>query len=178
MANCTSYTLSGLNAGCKDSVGGVAKVWLADSAAVEWTIVPDASNGDTIKPDSTSAFKVFNLRKGAASMTSTLTVNDNSGNYFTTEVVMNFLKMETPKRVEVMAMLMGQSTGIVKDRNGRYWAIGVDNPLEGSAGTGETGTAASDANQYTVTISVDEAELPYEITDSAIISALEAITVV
>ena len=36
MASCTSYTLSGLNAGCKDSVGGVAKIWLADFEAVKW----------------------------------------------------------------------------------------------------------------------------------------------
>lgn len=173
--NCTSYTLAGLNAGCKDSVGGVAKVWLAEQSNVTWTI--DASTF-TAKPNSTSSFKVYNLRRGAASMTSTLNVNDNAGNYFATEVTMNFLKMETPKRLEVMAMLMGQCTGVVKDRNGKYWAIGINNPLEGSAGTGETGTAASDANQYTVTISADDAELPYEITDSSTISALEAITVV
>jgi len=175
MASCTSYTLSGLNAGCKDSVGGVAKVWLADFSSVTWAI--DAST-HLATPDATTAFKVYNLRKGAASMTSTLTVNDNAGSYFTTEVAMNFLKMENAKRLEVMAMLMGQATGIVKDRNNRYWAIGINNPLEGSAGTGETGTAASDANQYTVTISVDDAELPREITDSTTITALEAITII
>ena len=184
MANCTSYTLSGLNAGCKDSVGGVAKIWLADQSAVVWTITKttDPSTGAitnaTAKPDATSAFKVYNLRRGAASMTSTLTVNDNAGSYFTTEIAINFLKMETSKRLEVMAMLMGQTTGIVKDNNGKYWAVGVNNPLEGSAGTGETGTAAGDANQYTVTISVDEPELPYEITDASTLSALEAITLV
>ena len=110
-------------------------------------------------------------------MTSTLTVNDNAGSYFSTEVTMNFLKMETSKRLEVMAMLMGQTTGVVKDNNSRYWAIGINNPLEGSAGTAETGTASSDANQYTVTISVDDAELPMEITDSTTITALEGITV-
>ena len=173
MANCTSYTLSGLNAGCKDSVGGVAKIWLADSASVTWTI---DSNYIAV-PSATSAFKVYNLRRGSASMTSTLTVNENAGSYFTTEIAMNFLKMETAKRIEVMAMLMGQTTGIVKDNNGKYWAIGVEHALEGSAGTAESGTAASDANQYTVTISVDEAELPYEITDATTIAALEAIEV-
>ena len=141
--NCTSYTLSGLNAGCKDSVGGVAKIWLADQASQTWTV--DTSTL-TIKPSSTSAFKVYNLRKGAASMTSTLTVNDNAGNYFTTEIAINFLKMETSKRLEVMAMLMGQTSGIVKDNNGKYWAVGINNPLEGSAGTGETGTASSDVS--------------------------------
>lgn len=170
MASCTSYILKGLNAGCKDSVGGVAKIWLADFEAVKWTI---DSSSHLATPDATTAFKVYNLRRGAASMTSTLTVNDNAGSYFTTEVAIQFLKMENPKRLEVMAMLMGQSTGIVKDKNGHYWAIGVDAPLEGSNGTGETGTAASDANQYSVTISVDDAELPREITDAETITALE-----
>lgn len=173
--NCTSYTLTGLNAGCKDSVGGVAKIWLADSASVTWTIDPSTY---TAKPSPTNTFKVYNLRRGAASMTSTLTVNDNAGSYFSTEVTMNIMKMETSKRLEVMAMLMGQSTGVVKDNNGKYWAIGVQHPLEGNAGTGETGTAASDANQYTVNISVDEAELPYEITDASTKSDLESITIV
>lgn len=175
MASCTSYTLSGLNAGCKDSVGGVAKIWLADFSEVEWSI--DTST-HLATPDATSAFKVYNLRRGAASLTSNLTVNDNAGSYFTSEVTIQFLKMENAKRLEVMAMLMGQCTGVVKDRNGKYWAIGVENPLEGSAGTGETGTAASDANQYSVTISVDDAELPREITDSTTIAALEAIELV
>ena len=173
--NCTSYTLSGLNAGCKDSVGGVAKIWLADKSAVQWTI---DSSAHTIKPDATSSFKVYNLRRGAASMTSTLTVNDNAGSYFTTEVAIQFLKMETSKRLEVMAMLMGQTTGVVKDNNGKYWAVGINNPLEGTAGTGETGTASSDANQYSVTISVDDAELPYEITDSSTLAGLDSITLV
>ena len=86
--------------------------------------------------------------------------------------------METAKRLEVMAMLMGQTTGVVKDNNGKYWAVGINNPLEGTAGTGETGTAASDANQYSVTISVDDAELPYEITDSSTLAGLESITLV
>lgn len=175
MASCTSYTLKGLNAGCKDSVGGVAKVWLADFSDVEWAVDTSTHLATT---EDTSSFKVYNLRKGAASMTSTLTVNDNAGSYFSTEVAMQFLKMENAKRLEVMAMLMGQCTGVVKDRNGKYWAIGVENPLEGSAGTGETGTAASDANQYSVTISVDDAELPREITDATTIAALEAIELV
>ena len=175
MAGCTSYTLSGLQAQCKDSIGGVAKIWLADFEAVKWNFEGTSYTPST---DDSSAFKVYNLRKGTASMTSTLTVNDNAGSYFTTEVAMNFLKMENAKRLEVMAMLMGQCTGVVKDRNGKYWAIGVENPLEGSAGTGETGTAASDANQYTVSISVDDAELPREITDNETITALEAIHLV
>lgn len=173
MASCTSYTLSGLNAGCKNTIGGVAKVWLADSASVTWTV---DSSTHTIKPDATTYFKVYNLRRGAASMTSNLQVNDNNS-YIQTDLAMNFAKMETAKRIEVMAMLMGQTTAVVKDMNGKYWALGNDRPLEATAGTGETGTAAADANQYTVSIQDESAELPYEITDSSTLTALEAIVV-
>jgi hypothetical protein len=178
MASCTSYTLSGLNAGCKDSIGGVAKVWLADFDSISWTVATDPSTNEktTITPDSTSAFKVFKLRRGAASMTSNLQVNDNNS-YVQTDLSMNFAKMETPKRLEVMAILMGQTCGIVKDNNGHYWALGNDKPLEATAGTGETGTATSDANQYTVTIQDESAELPFEVVDATTIAALEAITV-
>ena len=136
MASCTSYTLSGLNAGCKDSIGGVQKIWLADADLVSWTVNTDASGVATIAPDATTAFKVFKLRRGAASMTSNLQVNDNNS-YFQTDLAMNFAKMETAKRIEVMAILMGQTTGIVKDANGHYWALGVDKPLEATAGTGD-----------------------------------------
>lgn len=173
MANCTIYTLQGFNAGCKNTIGGVAKVWLAESDSVEWTV--DAST-HTIKPDSTSAFKVYNLRRGAASMTSNLQVNDNNS-YVQTDLLMNFAKMETSKRIDVMAMLMGQTTAVVKDMNGKYWALGNERPLEATAGTGETGTAASDANQYTVTIQDESPELPFEVVDSSTITALEAITI-
>ena len=173
MANCTIYTLQGFNAGCKNTIGGVAKVWLAESDSVTWTV---DSSAHTIKPDSTSAFKVYNLRRGAASMTSNLQVNDNNS-YVQTDLLMNFAKMETSKRIDVMAMLMGQTTAVVKDMNGKYWALGNDRPLEATAGTGETGTAASDANQYTVTIQDESAELPFEVVDASTISNLEAITI-
>lgn len=173
MANCTSYTLAGLNAGCKDSLGGVSKVWLADFDSQTW----DVSTGShTIKPSATTAFKVYKLRRGAASMTSNLQVNDNNS-YFQTDLAMNMAKMETSKRIEAMAILMGQTSGVVKDNNGHYWAIGTDRPLEATAGTGETGTAVADANQYTITVQDESAELPYEIVDSSTITALEAITI-
>lgn len=170
---CTSYTLSGLNAGCKDSIGGVAKIWLADSDSVSWTIDPSSKQ---IKPDATTAFKVYKLRRGAASATSNWVVNDNNA-YSQTDLTMNIAKMETSKRMEVMGMLMGQTTAIVKDMNGKYWALGTDRPLEATAGTGETGTAASDPNQYTVSLQDEAPEFPYEVVDTTTITALEAITV-
>ena len=176
MASCTSYTLSGLKAQCKDSIGGVAKIWL--STVVDASV----SISDNVADVSANSFKVYNLRKGSASMTTNLTVNENAGDW-TTEVSMDFLKMETSKRLEMMAITMGETIAVVKDNNSKYWVVGVNNaagdlvPLTASAGVGETGTAKSDSNHYNVTLSVDTTELPYEITKAETITALESINV-
>ena len=52
---------------------------------------------------------------------------------------------------------------IVKDCNGVYWYLGKDEPVVSSAGTGETGTARSDGNKYTVTLQDTSLSYPYEI---------------
>ena len=177
MASCTSYTLSGLTAQCKDSIGGVAKIWL--STVVDASV----SISENVADVSANSFKVYNLLKGSASMTTNLTVNENAGDYWTTEVSMDFLKMETNKRLEIIAITLGETIAGVKYNNSKYWLVGLNNaagdlvPLTASAGVGETGTAKSDSNHYNVTLSVDTAELPYEITKAETITALEGITV-
>jgi len=169
---CTSYTMKGLATGCKDSLGGIKKIWVAPSEEVEYTVA-----GDVITVDSTDAFKVFNFRRNVSSMTSNLQTSETSGNSFQTDVVLQFMKQETAKRIELMALFMGTNKVIVLDGNGKYWALGKDYPVEASAGDAVTGTAATDLNGYDITLTDYSAELPYEITDEATIAALEAITV-
>lgn len=179
---CNNYTFNGIAVQCKDSIGGVVKVWVSRSDDAKITIntsnVADVTYVSSASVSSLSdAFKVFNLRKNSASMVSTLNVSENAGNSFSTEVNMSFLKMETAKRLEMMGLFMNETRVIVKDRNGKYWALGADAGVEASAGTGETGTAATDGNLYSVTLKDDSVELPAEITDTTVIAALEAIVV-
>lgn len=170
---CSSYTMSGLAVGCKDSIGGIKKAWFAPYG-VRTTV-----SQSTLSIDSSDIanFKVYNFRKATGSMTSTLNTSESAGNSFTTEVSLQFLKQETSKRLEVMALLMNEMVGVIKDGNGKYWYIGYDYPIEATAGTAETGTAMTDLNGYNITISDNSVELPYEITDSTTIAALEAIEV-
>lgn len=170
--SCASYTLSGLAVGCKDSIGGIKKVWFAP-AGVQTSV---SQNVLTINASDIDKFKVYELRRATSSMTSTLNTSETSGNSFTTELTLQFLKQETSKRLEVMALFMNELVGVVKDGNGKYWYLGYDYPLEATAGTAETGTAMTDLNGYNLTISDSSIELPYEITDSTTITALEAIT--
>lgn len=170
---CSSYTLSGLALGCKDSIGGIKKAWFAPTG-VSVSVSQGVLNIDS---EDIENFKVYNFRKATGSMTSTLNTSETSGNSFTTEVTLQFLKQETAKRVEIMGLLMNEMVGVVKDGNGKYWYLGYDYPIEATAGTAETGTAMTDLNGYNITITDNSVELPYEITDSATIAALEAIEV-
>lgn len=168
---CSSYTLSGIAVGCKDSIGGIKKAWFAPygvSVTVEDNVLKIASEG-------IASFKAYNFRKATGSMTSTLNTSETAGNSFTTEVTLQFLKQETSKRLEIMGLLMNELVGVIKDGNNKYWYIGYDYPVEGSAGTAETGTAMTDLNGYNITITDNSIALPYEITDPATITALEAI---
>lgn len=153
-------------------MGGIRAVYIANHDDVsEVTLGEDIIT--TITMGDAAKFKKYLFRKGTSYMTSTMNVDQASGvNYVTTELVMQFSKMETAKRVEISAMALGEMAVIVQDNNGKYWYIGYDEPVVASAGDGQTGTAVSDANRYSITLQDQSMALPYEVEASAI----EAIT--
>ena len=167
---CNSYTLTGLNTICKESsFGGIKEVLVAlyDDVA---SVTLDAS-GETITAitmASGATFHQYRLLKSTGGLTSTLNTSETSASYFTNEVTLQFMKMETSKRMEIMALMMSACAVIVLDSNGKYWYLGKDNYVECSAGSATTGTASSDANHYELTLTDTSAELPYEVNASVI----------
>lgn len=153
-------------------MGGIRAVYIANHDDVsEVTLGEDIIT--TITMGDAAKFKKYLFRKGTSYMTSTMNVDQANGvNYVTTELVMLFSKMETAKRVEISAMALGEMAVIVQDNNGKYWYLGYDEPVVASAGDGQTGTAVSDANRYSITLQDQSMALPYEVEASAI----EAIT--
>ena len=163
---CSSYTLSGLNTACKEaSFGGIKEVYIAQFEDVASTAV----SSDQLTPTMVSGkkFKQYKLLKSTGSLTSTLNTSDTSTSYFTNEVTLQFMKMETSKRIEIMALMMSACAVIVKDANDKYWYLGKDNYVECSAGSATTGTAVADANHYELTLTDTSVELPYEVPASA-----------
>lgn len=157
------YSLNkGINGACDTSMGGITKVLLTEFNEALFTLNSGATEVESVL--SAATFYEFNFRKGTGSMTSTLNVDDaNYSNYVGTDLVMSFGKMETAKRVAIQALAQSELAGIVKDANGKYWALGVTEPLTSSAGEGATGQARGDSNHYSVTLHVDEAQYPYEV---------------
>ena len=163
-----NQTLSGLVKDCSPSMGGILEVLLAnreDVASVE--AVTGKISGITM--EASAKFKKYTFARNTGSLTSTYTIDQASGvKYVTTDLVLQFNRMETTKRVEITALSVNDLVAIVKDANGVYWYLGYDEPVNASAGDGQTGTARGDANRYSITLQDISKEMPMEVDASTI----------
>lgn len=162
---CNSYTLNGIELGCKDHMGGIKQVWLIDEGDITAvTLNTENTEIATIALADSAEFKAYKFRKGTANMVSTATSDEANGTFSVqTDIALQFNKMETAKRTEIMAMCLGNMKGIVLDNNGKYWFVGKDQPISASAASGETGTAFTDFGGYKVTLTDNSKEMPFEI---------------
>lgn len=166
-------TLSGLARDCAANMGGILEVLLANFDDVTGVTITD-NQITAIAMESSAKFHRYTFAKNTGSLTSTYSLDPASGvRYVTSELIMQFNRMQTQARVEVTALALGDLVAIVKDANGKYWYLGKDEPVNASAGDGQTGTARSDANRYQVTLQDESLELPYEV-DPTIVDALVA----
>ena len=164
-------TLSGLAKDCAANMGGIVEVMIANFADVTGVTITDGIvSAVTMAAD--AKFKKYSFAKNTGSLTSTYNIDAASGvKYVTSDLLLQFNRMETSKRVEITALSLGDLAVIVKDANGKYWYLGKDEPVNASAGDGQTGTARGDANRYTITLQDESKEMPYEV-DSSIVDAL------
>lgn len=166
-------TLSGLAKDCAANMGGIVEALIANFADVSSVSVTD-NQISTISMASSAKFKRYSFAKNTGNLTSTYNLDPASGvRYVSSELLLQFNRMETTKRVEITALALGDLAVIVKDANGKYWYLGKDAPVNASAGDGQTGTARGDANRYTITLQDESLEMPYEV-DSSIVDALVA----
>lgn len=174
MAYC-NQTLAGITLDCSNNMGGIKTVYIANFGDVE--SVKMDTNGDKITGitmTSGTKFKTYQFRKGTSSMNSELTADETNGlNFVTTTLNLVFTKMETAKRIEMSALSIAQLAVIVLDSNGIYWYITPDEYASASAGTAESGTAKSDRNAYSLTLTTENTTFPIEIDASAIASLIE-----
>ena len=169
---CSTIKTFNLNL-CEGNIGGVVKLYLANVDDVSAVTIDTAATltdeGITnITMSGSTKFQEFPIKKNTASLTSTLTVNDNGSSYVSSVLSFNMPHMKADKRAAMQALMLSEAIAIVKDSNGHYWMIGdSDNPLTNTDGTGETGTAKGDANQYTVEMTAEQNIWPHEVAASA-----------
>lgn len=156
--SCTQ-SFNGILSNCAPSMGGIVKVWIANHD--EGVL---GTGGSSV--DDSGTFFEFVVRRESSSMTSTITADPKTHTrYVTTEVTLVFPHMDEDKRLELEKVIAADMAVVVKDANGKYWYLGKDNPVNVSAGTGQTGTAAGDSNNYTITLQDVSHSLPVAIVD-------------
>ena len=169
--------IKGLCKDCEASRGGIVEVYVANYG--DYTPLPRMTEtGDTgvvseitgfTKVNNEASWYKYEFRKGTGSMTSTLNVDAANGvNYVSTELVLQFSKMETRKRIEMAALAVGELIVIVKDANGKYWFLGYDEAVTASAGSGQTGQAIGDGNFYNITLLDNANTFPFEVLASVV----------
>lgn len=162
-----SAILKGLCADCLPSIGGIKKLYIANFVDNAYTV----SNGEVTAISENVEWYEYFIRKNTGSFTSTLNVDAANGtNYVSTEISVVFNKMETVKRIEMAALALADMLVVVEDENGIKWAFGADRPVTCTAGGGETGTAKSDANHYTLTLTDESDSYPFAIADNVTIA--------
>ena len=152
-------------------MGGILEVLLANREDVA-SVQAETGKISGITMAASAKFKKYTFARNTGSMTSTYTIDQASVvKYVTTDLVLQFNRMETTKRVEITALSVNDLVAIVKDANGVYWYLGYDEPVNASAGDGQTGTARGDANRYSITLQDISKEMPMEV-DASIVEGL------
>lgn len=167
-----SQTISGISVDCAANMGGIKRVLIANAADVTAiTVSSDVITAITMA--ASKKFYEFYFRPNTSNMASTWQVNNENGtNYVQTLVQMVFNRMDTTKRVSIMAIAQAECVAIVEDMNGVFWYLGYDYPLLINAGEAASGTARSDRNGYSITLEDNSKALPMEVSDSIIASLL------
>ena len=173
---CTTY-LTQITTSCGSNLPSLKKLYIGtfESANFTYTYQKDGENQDVLDADGNQIIESvsgatlnsgadkwveYSFRKNTCSMNTEMTVNDNQSHYFTNGCDMIFSKIENSKRLSLESVAAGECTMIVVDSNNNTWLIGAENPVSLTTLSATTGTAVGDNNQYTVTLSSQEAHMP------------------
>lgn len=191
---CTTY-LQGFSTSCGSNLASIKKMWIGAFESATFTFnyqmtddetptqVLDADGNPIIESVATAVLGTgednwveFGFRKNTGEMTSEMTRNDNGSFYFTNGANLVFAKQDQGKRLALQATAAGECSMVILDSNGIYWLIGAKDAVTATTLSATTGVAVGDANQYTITLSADEAYMPIPLDASAASTIITSLT--
>lgn len=133
---------------CKNNIGGNSSLYIFNYVANPFTVV--AGEATAIDVGLTTVFE-FPLEGDGNTLVQDKPSDRNTGTSVNTQTVVAVLKaMDTPTNVTLNLLTAGYPQAVVKDRNGNYHAIGLDDGID-FAVNAQTGGAKTDLNGYTIT---------------------------
>jgi hypothetical protein len=155
---------------CRDSIGGIKKLYIATLADYE-ALVETVSGGDITEFGSPSlVFQSYEQLKETSTVTETITASIQNGTvYMAPEVSVVLPKLATATRDEIK--LLAQNRVVImyttNDETPNTFVVGRSNGLEITAGTAATGTAFGDLQGYTLTFSGMEPAMSLKLTPTS-----------
>ncbi len=150
---CT-LTLAGRGVGCKDALGGIKRIYVAEWADGIWE---DIVAGEVAGATTAITFYTYDMTKGSGSLTQTITSDIAAGTVFFDQVCsVTFSKSAAADITEIANLVKGRTALLVEDNNGNWFVVGHKHGVEVSGGTAQTGQAAGDQNGFTLEFSAQE----------------------
>jgi hypothetical protein len=172
---CTTTIIS-ITTSCGSNLASIKKLWIGafESAIFSFNYqmtndeeVLDADGNPIIESVETAVlgsgadkWVEFGFKKNTGEMTSEMTRSDNGTYYFSNGCNLVFAKQDQSKRLALQSTASGECSMVILDSNGIYWLIGANDAVTATSLSATTGVSVGDNNQYTITLSADEAILP------------------
>ena len=133
---------------CKDGIGGNSKLYLFNNLEDSFTIVGGAATA--INPLLTVAYE-YDLEGDGNTLAQNMVSDRNTGTTINTQTLTVILKkIDAVSSAEFNIMAKGYPMAVIKDRNGNYHALGLDDGIDFTVDSA-TGGAKTDLNGYTLT---------------------------
>lgn len=166
--SCGSLTY-GFDYECNDGIGGIKPGSILISQWDDITFTETSGIVDSITQAVSTNFYRYQVRKFIASDT-TEGVNDpkqGTVSYTSTFQFMLF-NMSASKNVQLQLLASKPLVVIYQDNNDVYHVLGITNGAEATGITRQSGLDKQDMNGYTITITSEEKDFPYEVQSSVV----------
>lgn len=170
----TCVTTRSRSLDCRNSVGGIKAVYIADFSDKGTPTLSATSGTITAWSDAAGDFYTYSVRPetATASFNGTFSL-PNGTKFYTHTISFKREKLSGYETVEDEILATGTFLIMYLDNNGKYMLLGYTNGMTLSGDENGTGTAMGDMNGTTYTFTSNEPFKAYEV-DSSIVAALLA----
>lgn len=158
--------VSGYNRKCKDSVGGVRKVWLCKYVKYSRSQIITSGNILVSFPDTF----IYSFHSVETSNASELMEQNDGGKFYNQSISLSFQGADL-KEIELLQNIDFRI--LYLDNNGVYKILGLRNGMEAGTVTYETGTSKNSLNGFKINFTGKEIEESVFVTDLADVGFIE-----
>lgn len=157
---------------CKDSIGGIERVFIANGPVSGFTASAGVVSEITVGGDplTSSDFFTFEVPKQTSTLNESVEASVENGTVvYNQELELIFNKMEAAKRNQILLLAQNENLIIIaKDNNLRYWSVGLTRGANLTGAELTSGTAYGDRNGGTLTFTGVESQPMFEVSGSIV----------